>query len=61
MRDTLAYLRLNDLVEDRSLSHHTGHIVYLRGNVAWIRFPDGSEEVVNADLFIHHDERRWII
>jgi hypothetical protein len=61
MSDTLAYLRVNDIVEDRSLSHHTGHIVYLRGSEAYVRYADGSEEAVNTELFIHHDERRWII
>ena len=57
----LAYLRLGDAVEDRSLSHHTGHIVYLRGNEVYVRFTDGSEEVVDAELFTQHDERRWVI
>ena len=57
----LTYLRLGDAVEDRSLWSGTGHIVYLRGNEAFVRYPDGSEETVDAELFVPYDERHWII
>ena len=58
---TLAYLRLNDTVEDRSLSTGYGHIVYLKGNRAYVRYTDGSEEEVDTELFVHYDQRHWII
>ena len=59
--DVQSYIRLGDLVEDRSLYNGFGHIVYLRGNEACVRFSDGSEEVVDAELFTQHDARHWII
>jgi len=55
------YSRLGDKVEDRSLSTGTGYIVYLRGNEIGIRYSDGSEETVDADLLIAYDVRHWII
>jgi len=53
--------RYGDIVEDRSLSSGTGHIAYLRGNEVYVRYTDGSEEVVSAELLVHYDERHWII
>lgn len=57
----LAYLRVNDTVEDRSCYSGTGRIVYLQGNEAYIQYTDGSEEVVDTELFVHCAYRHWII
>ena len=61
MSNPLAYLRLGDKVEDRSLNTGTGYVAYLRGNEIAVRFDDGSEEVVAAELFMPYDTRHWII
>ena len=61
MASQLMFLRVHDTVEDRSLFTGTGEVVYLRGNEAYVRYSDGSEEVVAAELFAHHSERHWTI
>ena len=58
---SLAYLRVNDTVEDRSFFSGSGTVVYLRGNEAYVRFDDGSEEAVDTELFTHYDARHWLI
>jgi hypothetical protein len=61
MLDTLAYLRLNDTVEDRSTYSGHGWIVYFAGNYARIEYADGSEEEVSIELFRQCGWRHWVI
>jgi hypothetical protein len=53
--------KLYDVVEDRSLMTGIGHIAYLRGNNVYVRYSDGSEEVVDAELLVRYDDDHWII
>jgi hypothetical protein len=57
----LAYLRLDDTVEDRTTMSGTGKIVFLSDTSAFIRYMDGSEEEVDTEIFVHYYDRHWII
>lgn len=61
MKRSLAYLRVNDKVEDRSMYTGTGKVVYLSGNTAIILYNNGIEETVDTDAFKYYDYRHWII
>jgi hypothetical protein len=61
MAEPVMTLRVHDQVEDRSLFSGSGVISYLRGNEAFVRFDDGSEEAVDVELFVPHGERCWTI
>ena len=61
MRQSLAYLQLNDKVEDRSFFSGVGRVAYLTGNEVRVYFDDGSEETIDAELFRPYDANHWII
>jgi hypothetical protein len=61
----LTFPRVYDLVEDRTLSHQSGVIVYFvgnyRGDFVCIRFSDGSEEEVAVELLRPYRDNHWTI
>jgi hypothetical protein len=60
-RQSLAFLRVNDKVEDRSMYTGTGVVVYLAGQQATVQFDCGAEETIDTDVFRYYDKRHWII
>ena len=51
----------NDRVEDRSTYSGCGHVMYLRGNAVHVRFEDGSEEAIAAQLFEYQTDGFWTV
>lgn len=60
-RRQLMTLRVRDRVEDRSFFSGRGVVAYLEGNRVGVRFEDGSEEIVDEQLFKAHGPHRWTI
>jgi hypothetical protein len=54
-------LRVNDLVEDRSLFSGEGYVAHISGNEIHVRFSNGIEEVIPEDQFRRHSKRKWLV
>lgn len=50
-----------DRVEDRSTYSGCGHVLFLVGDEVRVRFDDGSEEALRADLFEYQTDGFWTV
>lgn len=51
----------HDRVEDRSTFSGAGHVLFVSGSEVRVRFDDGSEEVIAADLFEYQTDNFWTV